>query len=146
MLHKCIKCSQNRGETTIVNSAKTLHFVKIGGMVKALIWSVTLHEAETWTMTKEHVKQIKASEMWIWRRLERISWTKHRTNEEVLKKVEEKRSLMDIIRTRQKNWIGHIVRGNSLQREIMEGRMEWKTGRHRQKLMDWIMEDAYCKI
>src|SRR6218665_4205840 len=100
MLHKCIKCSQNRGETTIVNSAKTLHFVKIGGMVKALIWSVTLHEAETWTMTKEHVKQIKASEMWIWRRLERISWTKHRTNEEVLKKVEEKRSLMDIIRTR----------------------------------------------
>jgi len=33
--------------------------------------------------------------------LERIRWTEHRTNEEVLKKVEEKRSLMDIIRTRQ---------------------------------------------
>ena len=28
--------------------------------------------------------------MWIWRRMERISWTEHRTNEEVLKKVEEK--------------------------------------------------------
>jgi len=40
--------------------------------------------------------------------------------------VDEKRSLMDIhvIRTRQKNWIGHILRGNSLQRAIMEGRME----------------------
>jgi len=25
----------------------------------------------------------------IWRRTERISWTEHRTNEEVLKKVEE---------------------------------------------------------
>jgi len=39
---------------------------------------------------------------------------------------EEKRSLMDrpIIRTRQKNWIGHILRGNSLQ--IMEGRMDWE--------------------
>jgi len=35
--------------------------------------------------------------------MERISWTEHRTNEEVLKKVEEKRSLMGIIRTRQKN-------------------------------------------
>ena len=51
---------------------------------------------------------------------------------------------MDIIRTRQKNWIGHILRGNSLQREIMEGRMEGKRGRGRprQKLMDWMMEDG----
>src|SRR6218665_1111516 len=71
----------------------------------------------------------------------------HRTNAEVLEKVEEKRSLMDIIRTRQKNWIGYILRGNSLQREIMEGRMEGKRrrGRPRQKLnvLDdggWILE------
>jgi len=27
--------------------------------------------------------------MWIWRRMERISWTEHRTNEEILKKVKE---------------------------------------------------------
>jgi len=43
--------------------------------------------------------------------------------------VEEKRSLMDIIRTRPKSWRGHIPRGNSLQKEIMEGRMEGKRGR-----------------
>ena len=55
---------------------------------------------------------------------------------------------MDIIRTRQKNWIGYILRGNSLQREIMEGRMEGKRGRGRprQKLMDWMMEDGYWTI
>ena len=80
--------------------------------------------------------------------MERISWTEHRTNEEVLKKIEEKRSLMDIIRTRQKSWIGHILRGNSLQREIMEGRMEGKRVkvRPRQKFMDWMMEDRYWKL
>ena len=49
----------------------------------------------------------------------------------ILKEVEEKRSLTDIIRTRQKNWIGHIIRDDSLQREIMEGRMVGKTGRER---------------
>src|SRR6218665_1211685 len=51
-------------------------------------------------------------------------------------------------KTRQKNWIGHILRGNSLQREIMEGRMEGKRGggRPRQKLMDWMMEDGYGKL
>jgi len=45
--------------------------------------------AETWTMRKEDVKWTEAFEMWIWRRMERISWTEHRTNEEVLKKVKE---------------------------------------------------------
>jgi len=39
----------------------------------------------------------------------------HRTNKEVSKKVKEERSLMEIIRRRQKNWTGHILRGNSLQ-------------------------------
>ena len=112
------------------------------------VWSVTLHGAETWTLRKEDVKRIEAFEMWIWRRMERISWTEHRTIEEVLKKVEEKRSLMNIIRTRQKNWIGYILRGNSLQREIMEGRMERKRGRGRprQKLINWMMEDGYGKL
>jgi len=95
---------------------------------------------------KSGVKRIEAFEMWIWRRMERISWTEHKTNEEVLKKLEEKRSLVDIIRTRQKNWIWHILRGKSLQREIMEGRMEGKRGRPRQKLKDWMMEDGYGQL
>ena len=37
---------------------------------------------------------------------------------------------MDIIRKRQKNWIGHILRGNSLKRKIMHGR---KVGREERK-------------
>ena len=65
-------------------------------MVKALIWSLTLYGAETSTMRKENVKRIEV-EMWIWRSMHKISWTEHRTNEEVLKKVEEKRSLIVIV-------------------------------------------------
>ena len=55
---------------------------------------------------------------------------------------------MDIIRTRQKNWIGHILRGNSLQREIMEGRMEGRRqrGRPKQILKNCMMEDGYWKL
>jgi len=44
---------------------------------------------------------------------------------------------MDTIRTRQRNWIGHILRDNSLQRKIAKGR---RRGRPRQKLMDWMMD------
>src|SRR3984885_9688321 len=117
-------------------------------MVKALIWSVTLYGAETWTMRGEDVKRIEAFEMWIWRRMERISWVEHKSNEEVLKQVNEKRSLMNTIRTRQKNWIGHVLRSNSLQRDIMEGKMEGRKGRGRprKKLLDWMMEDGYGKL
>src|SRR6218665_837470 len=104
-------------------------------------------------MRKEDVRRIKAFEVWIWRRMVCISWTEHTTNgevlkEEMLKEMKEKRSLIGIIRTRQNNWIWHIMRGDSLQREVMEGRMEGKRrrGRPRQKLMDWMMESGYEKL
>ena len=50
-------------------------------MVKALIWSVTLYGAETWTMRKEDklTKRKEVFEMWVWRRMERISYKEHKT-------------------------------------------------------------------
>src|SRR6218665_2530597 len=46
-------------------------------MIKTLIWSVTLYCAETWTMRQVDIAILEAFEMWIWRRMERISWTEH---------------------------------------------------------------------
>src|SRR6218665_2058163 len=73
-------------------------------------------------------------------RMEKMSWTEHISYEEVLK-LEEERSLLTTIRTRQRNWMEHIMRGDSLQGEIIEGRMEGKRewGRPRKKLLDWMM-------
>jgi hypothetical protein len=117
-------------------------------LVKALIWSVVLYGSETWTMRKKDVKRLEAFEMWIWRRMEKVSWTEHVTNEDVLKRVEEKRSLMAALRERQKNWIGHILRGDSLLREIIEGRMEGRRtrGRPRQMMLGWMMTDGYSGL
>src|SRR6218665_41544 len=59
--------------------------------------------AETWTLRKEDITRLEAFETWIWRRTEKISWTEHISNEEVvLKLVEEERSLLTIIRTRHR--------------------------------------------
>jgi len=49
--------------------------------------------------------KMEAFDMWIWRRMEKISWTEHISNEEVLKLVEEERSLLTTMRTRQRNWM-----------------------------------------
>jgi hypothetical protein len=42
--------------------------------------------------------------MWIWRRMEKISWTEKKSNEEVPTIVDENRNLIDITRRRQRNW------------------------------------------
>ena len=46
----------------------------------------------------------------------KVPWTEHKTNEEILKMVETKRKLMDTVRSRQKRWLGHILRHDSLLR------------------------------
>ena len=118
-------------------------------MVKTLVWSVVLYGSETWTLRKEDIRRIEAFEMWIWRRMEKVSWREHKTNEEILQKVGEERSLLKTIRERQRKWIGHIMRGDSLLRDIFEGRMEGrrKRGRPRTMLLDWTMEkNGYSKM
>jgi len=57
-------------------------------MMKCLVWSVVLYAAETWT-SSETDRRLEAFEMWIWRRIEKISWLDKVTNEEVLGRVNE---------------------------------------------------------
>src|SRR6218665_3283300 len=64
-------------------------------IIKAIVWSVALYPAETWTYRKEDIRSLEAFEMWVWRRMEKVSWRDMKTNEEVLQLVQEKRSLMD---------------------------------------------------
>ena len=45
-------------------------------------------------------------------------------NEEVLRKVGEVRKLVNLIRCRKRNWIGHIVRGEGILKDVLEGRMK----------------------
>src|SRR6218665_869690 len=55
-----------------------------------------------------------------------IGQSTSRISNEVLKLVEVERSLLTIIRTRQRNWMRHTMTGDSLQKEIIEGRMDCK--------------------
>jgi len=54
--------------------------------------------------------------------------------------VDEYRSLMNTIRQRQKNWLGHVLRSESLLRTVLEGRMEGTRTRGRQSdtMIDWM--------
>jgi len=59
-------------------------------MVKTLVWSTLLYGSETWTLRKEDIRRLESAEMWMWRRMERVSWMDKIMNEEILNKVGEK--------------------------------------------------------
>jgi hypothetical protein len=50
-----------------------------------------------------------------------ISWTDHVTGEEVLQRVKEERNVLQTIKRRKANWIGHILRRNCLLMYVTEG-------------------------
>src|SRR5580692_786931 len=103
-------------------------------LVKTLIWPVALHGCETWTMKQQIVEKLNAFEMWVWRRMQKVSWKGKKTNEEILSLVAEERCLMKTIIKREKDWIGHVVRGHNLLKWVLEGRMERKKPRGRPRM------------
>lgn len=117
-------------------------------IIKTVIWSTALYAAETWTLRKEEIRRLNSLEMWLWRRMEKISWTAKKTNEEVLQTVGEKATLVNTITNRKKNWIGHILRHDGLLREVIEAKMEGKKtrGRPRIGMLEEIKEGSFAKM
>jgi len=76
--------------------------------------------------------------------MEKVSWTDHVRNEEVLHRVKEQ--ILHEIRKRKANWFGHILRRNCLLQRIIEGKILGEievTGRQgirRRKLLDDLKE------
>ena len=58
------------------------------------------------------------------RRMEKISWTNHVRNEEVLLRVNEQRNILHEIGKRKANWIGHMLRRNCLLQQVIEGKIK----------------------
>ena len=91
--------------------------------------------------------------MWCWRRMEKISWTDHARNEEVLLRVNEQRNILHEIRKRKASWIGHILRRNCLLQQVIEGKIKGQIevtrrwGRKRKKLLDDLKDRrGYCQL
>jgi hypothetical protein len=68
--------------------------------------------------------------------MEKVSWTDHVRNDEVLLRVKEQRNILHEISKRKANWIGHILRRNCLLQQVIEGNIKGRievTGRRRRR-------------
>ena len=103
---------------------------------------MALYSAGTWTLRAVDQKYLESFEMWCARRTEKIIWTDHVRNEEVLLRVNEQRNILHEISKRKANWIGHILRRNCLLKQVIEGKIKGelevarRRGRRRKKLLD----------
>jgi hypothetical protein len=120
-------------------------------LVNCYIWSIALYGAETCKLRAVDQKHLESFEKWCWRRMEKISWTDHVGNEEVLLRVKEQRNILHEISKQKANWIGHIWCRNCLLQQVIEGKIKGgieatgRRGRKRRKLLDDFKErkDTY---
>ena len=107
--------------------------------------SILLYGSECWTISTT-IKKLEATEMLFYRRIMRISWTDHLTNEEVLRKAKTERSLIKTIRKRQLQFLGHIMRKERLENLMLTGYTDGKRDKGRQRqtylgsLSRWLEE------
>ena len=91
-------------------------------LIKCHIWSTAFHGAVNWTLQKVGQIYLESSEVWCWRRIDKIGWTDRVRNEDVLHRVSEETNILHTIQRRKTNWIGHILRRNCLLKHIIEGK------------------------
>ena len=83
-------------------------------LLRPLVTSIFLYACESWTLTAELQRRIKAMEMKCYRKIQRISYKDHVTNEEVRAKIQQAigphEDFLTIVNRRKLQWYGHVSR------------------------------------
>ena len=95
------------------------------------------YACESWNLTAELKKRTQAFEMRCYRRLLNISYKDHVTNEKVSRKrqaaIGKYDELLLLVKKRKLRWFGHVSRSSGLAKTIMQGTVNGKIRKGRQK-------------
>ena len=84
-------------------------------LVKAMLFPLVMYGCESWTIKKSERQRIDAFELWCWRRLLRVLWTKRRFNQSILKEISPGCSLEELMLKLKLQYFGHLMqRADSL--------------------------------
>ena len=120
-----------------VLTSRKLHLEISKRLVRCYVLSTFLYASESWTLDRQIKDKINAFEMWIFRRMFRISHLDRKTNLEVLEMVKAKQTLLRTIQERKLQYFGHLIRQKGKQNLLMEGKYEIdKTQRKAKKDLD----------
>ena len=117
-------------------TARRLHLNMRKKLIRCYIMSTFLYASETWAINQIMWNKIEAFEMWLWRKCLKISYTEHKSNEEVLNMMGESRKLKGEIMKRKLQYCGHVIRAEGYQKKLLDGEVEGRRGRGR-PLTSW---------
>ena len=101
-----------------------------------MVFPVVMYGCESWTIKKAKCQRIDAFELWCWRRLLRVPWTARRSKQLVLKEINPKYSLEELMLKLQ--YFGHLMqRTDSLEKTLRLEKTEGRRRRGRQR-MRWL--------
>ena len=104
-------------------------------VLNCYVYPVLTHESETWTLTSKTQRNLESCEMRFLRMMLKIKWTDKITNDEVLRWVSMRRTLLLKICTQQLTFLGHVIGKRGLKDLAMMGKAEGKRGRGRR----WVV-------
>ena len=106
-------------------------------LVKAMVFPVVKYGRESWTVKKAEHQKFDAFELWCWRRLLRVPWTKRRSNQSILK-ISPGCSLEGLMLKLKLQYFGHLMwRIDSLEKTLMLWRIGGRRRRGWQR-MRWL--------
>ena len=113
-------------------------------VLETLVFPTALYGCEAWTINNTDAKRITSFEMKCYRKILRISWMEKVTNKELLSRLDMKTTmLLQKAKTLKLKYFGHIKRRETLERHILEARIDGRRGRGRptrrweQDINDW---------
>ncbi|GJQ73327.1 hypothetical protein Trydic_g13696 [Trypoxylus dichotomus] len=79
-------------------------------MLRYYLFPVLLYDVETSTLNVYCDRKSEACEMRAYRRILRISWTKHVTGVKVLRRIEKDVEILQEVKKKELQYLGHIMR------------------------------------
>ena len=99
-------------------------------LVKAMVFPVVMYECESWTIKKAEHQRIDDFKLWCWRRLLRVLWTARRSSQSILKEINPKYSLEELMLKLELQYFGYLMRRADLfEKTLMLGKIEGRRRR-----------------
>ena len=114
--------------------------------MRSVVTSIFLYAYESWVFTAQLQRRIQAMETRCYRKLLRISYKDHVTNEKVHAKIQQAigphEDLVTIVKRHRLQWYGHVSRSSGLVKTILQGTAKGgrRQGRQRKRWEDNIRE------
>ena len=98
--------------------------------MRSLVTSIFLYACESWTLTAEVQRRIRAMKMRCYHKILHISYKDHVTNEEVCAKIQQAiephKDLLTIVKRCKLQWYGHVSCSLGLPKTILQGTAQRK--------------------